>query len=329
MKKKLAGGMLIVGMTMVLFTAGCQNQSSKSLENEKAYRQIGINKMEEGDYEGAIEAFQTALDESMAMVRPLEIDISYYKAMAEYKSGDAKAALKTYTALIEYDKKNGDAYYLRGCLYLEKDKPEKAEQDFNKAVELDDSNYDLYIGIYENYLSVDMEEKGISYLEQALKISGTKESDYLGKGKAYFALEDYENAKQSLDKADPKDPDTILCLAGIYNAEGEKDKAKELYESYLNQNPDDTSVFNELGCIQMQEENYEEALFYFQTALGTEEPANEQELRRNEIAAYEYLGDFTQAAAKMEAYIADYPDDEEAQREYTFLKSRTMPNVQE
>ena len=36
--------------------AGCQQQ--EAVENMKAFRQVGINKMNEGDYEGAVKAFQ-------------------------------------------------------------------------------------------------------------------------------------------------------------------------------------------------------------------------------------------------------------------------------
>lgn len=322
MNRKLVKGMGLFGFLMVLLLSGCRNQSEKALKNELAYRKFGINKIDEGDYQEAVEAFQMALDESMAMIRPLEIDICYYKALAQYKSGDVKGAIKTYTALIHYDEKNGDAFYLRGGLYLDQNDKEQALKDFKQAVDLDQNNYDLYIGIYDKYLAAGMEEQGLTFLEEALKLKGNKEEDYLGRGRVYFTIKDYANAKENLDLADPKDPRTILCLAGIYDAEGEKEKAKELYAAYLKEYPEDTGLFNKLGCGAVEEDNYEEALFYFQTALKEEEPDFEQELRRNEIAAYEYLSDFVTAKEKMESYLADYPEDEEAKREYAFLETR-------
>jgi hypothetical protein len=42
----------------------------------------------------------------------------------------------------------------------------------------------------------------------------------------------------------------------------------------------------------------------------------------NQIAAYEYTGNFKQATVLMEEYLKKYPEDEEAKREYEFLKSR-------
>ena len=48
----------------------------------------------------------------------------------------------------------------------------------------------------------------------------------------------------------------------------------------------------------------------------------ERVLEFNQIVAYEYTGDFKQAAVLMEAYLKKYPDDEKALREYEFLKTR-------
>ena len=42
-----------------------------------------------------------------------------------------------------------------------------------------------------------------------------------------------------------------------------------------------------------------------------------QKLLASEIAVYEYKGDFTTALQKMETYLESYPDDGDAQREYT------------
>ena len=48
----------ITALTLLSFTlmTGCTNERK---ENQTAYRQIGINAMESGDYEGAVDAFNT------------------------------------------------------------------------------------------------------------------------------------------------------------------------------------------------------------------------------------------------------------------------------
>ena len=67
---------------------------------------------------------------------------------------------------------------------------------------------------------------------------------------------------------------------------------------------------------------YEEALKAFQMGLQCEDTSMKQSLRFNEAVAYEYVADFETARELLEAYLKDYPNDTEAQRELQFLKTR-------
>ena len=72
----------------------------------------------------------------------------------------------------------------------------------------------------------------------------------------------------------------------------------------------------------MKQGEYESALAAFQNAMQIPDNGMMQTLRFNEIIAYEYLGEFTQAAVLLDNYLKNYPDDETAQREYGFLSTR-------
>lgn len=72
----------------------------------------------------------------------------------------------------------------------------------------------------------------------------------------------------------------------------------------------------------MTKGEYLAALEAFQEGIGLGDPGMMQALSFNEIAAYEYLGDFAQAKALMEAYMKNYPDDWNAKREFDFLSTR-------
>ena len=128
--------------------AGCKDK--EALENQQAYRQVGMNKLSEGSYEEAVEAFQKALDQSKAVVTEIEIDTCYYKATAQYKSGDVKGALETCKALIDYNKKDYKAYYLRGCIYMKEEDRENAMKDYRKSFETSGNDYEMYVSAYEN-----------------------------------------------------------------------------------------------------------------------------------------------------------------------------------
>lgn len=309
---------MALGMTVL---TGCQ--SKESLEKEKKYRKAGITKMEEGDYEGAVKSFQKALDQSLAVVGDLEIDICYYKAAAQYKSEDSKGAKETYQALMEYDKKNGSPYYLRGCIYLKEGDIEKAEKDFDKALELNKDDYELYVSIYENLVGVGKTEEAGKILNQALKLGGDEAADYRERGHIYLLKGDYESARKELDQAiNKEDMKALLYMAQVYEAQGNSDQAQALYESYTAQNGSDSEALRTLGEMQMEAGNYQQALEFFQKALVAKNVTNEQALRKNEIIAYEQLKDFASAKEKMAAYLEDYPEDEQAQREFVFLQTR-------
>lgn len=307
-------------LLLLCFTAGC---GGRNKENELAYRQLGINKMAEGDYEEAVKMFQKALDQSMAVIGELELDICYYKAAAQYKAGDTDGAMQTYTALIDYDKENADALYLRGILYLEQGDGNSAMTDFENALKADKKNGAMYNKIGEQLKQSGLTEEAEKIWTRGLALKGETAAEYREKGYAYVLLGQYDSAKTYLDKANELgDTEALFYLGKLYEAQENTEKAGEMYEAYIETHSDDTETLNALGCAKMETGDYEKALVFFQAALKNENPANKRELLRNEIAALEYTLDFAQAREKMESYLADYPDDEEAAREYEFLKSR-------
>ncbi len=72
----------------------------------------------------------------------------------------------------------------------------------------------------------------------------------------------------------------------------------------------------------MQLEDYDAALAAIEAGLALEDKSIQQVLYFNQIVIYEYQGDFDKAASLMAIYKRNYPDDEEAAREYEFLKTR-------
>lgn len=293
------------------------------LENQKAYRQVGINKMNEGDYAAAVDAFQKALDLSQAEVGEMELDICYYKATAQYNSGDTKGAVTTCNALVDYNKKDSRAYFIRGCIYLKEGDSDNAKKDFDKALDFCGNNYALYLSVYENLAGAGFTQEAEELMAKGLKLKGDQPEDYRERGHIYLIRGDYDNARKELDQAINKgDTKALLYLAQVYDAQNDGKKASSLYESYLKKNGSDVAVMTTLAEMQMEAGKYQKALEMFQTALKADNIENEKLLRRNEIICYENLLDFAAAKEKMASYIKDFPEDKEAQREYVFLQTR-------
>lgn len=305
--------------------SGCTNER---LEDELAYRQIGINSMQQGDYEGAIAAFDTALSYCNGKIGDTELDICYYKAAAQYASGDAKSALATYNAILDYDKKNANAYYLRGCLLLQSGDADAAKRDFANAVAYNASDYELYIHIYQNLCAYNFGEEGEEYLNKAFSIKGNDVEDLASRGEIYYLLGQYENALTELEAAlEAGSIDANLTMAQVYEAQGDAATAETYYKAYVDSGVADAKAMNALAGIEIGKANYTAALDYVNQGLAMEEVPNQRELMQNQVICLEYTGDFDGAWNVMEAYMALYPDDMEALREYIFLKNRHSVDV--
>ncbi len=318
MKKKTISALLLA---FLVFAGGCNDKEKE--ENQEAYRQIGINRMEEGKYDEAVEAFQSALDQSLARIGERELDICYYKAEAQYLAGNVSDAQKTYTALIEYDKKDAKAYYLRGCMYLAEGRGQEAKEDFAAAVKYEKNDYELYIGIYGQLSAAGESGEAAEYLESALEISGKSAEDYLQRGRIYLLTGDNEKAKEALETAlEKENGEAKFYLGQMYEAAGEDEKAQKMYESYAGDHTDDAKALVSLADISLRRGEYEKAVSYLKKAQETKEGENSRRLQKKLIAACEMAGNFADAKREMERYIKDCPEDKKAEREYEFLKTR-------
>ena len=194
--------------------------------------------------------------------------------------------------------------------------------DFNKTVELDKDGYDLRIEIAGLLSEAGFVDDGLAYLQQFLAENEKKLSDY-DKGRIYYYMGDYENAKIALESAKAQESDDVILLLGkSYEQLGDYNYATSVYKNYLDEHPEAAGIFNQLGLCKMKSGEYAEALSAFRSAANVENSGMSQNLEYNQIVAYEYTGNFKQAAVLMEDYLKKYPEDEEAKREYEFLKTR-------
>lgn len=312
----------ILCMTAFLLS-GCATGTDRQAQN--TYKQTGIEAMESGNYEEAIAQFQSALDESLAVVGENEVDICYYKAMSYYLNGDTEEATNLYTALIEYDNKNATAYYLRGNLYLDLGEEEKAVADYDKSLEIDAQNLECYINIYDNLSETGYADQAKDYLERAVEINGNSAEDYAQRGRAYTLLGEYLQAEEELQKAvDAGSTEALLYKGQLLEEEGKPEEAQTMYENYISLHQDDANALNTLGCMEIKNQNYENALSYFTSALAAAEESgvSKKEILKNQILAYEYNGQFEEAKTAMASYSQLYTLDDELSREAVFLETR-------
>ncbi len=292
-------------------------------ENQAAYRAKGIICIALNDYQNAILAFEQALNLADNFVGTMEYDILDYRAIAELKSGNYKKAIETYTILLNVKYEVQNHYYLRGCAYLVNGNRTAALEDFKQVVKDKNASYDMYLNIYTALSQYGYEEEATQYLSEAITSGKGKKDDYFAKGKIYYYMKDYSNATTNLLSAkDANISEALLYLGKVYSATGDDTQASLMFQQYIEANPTNGDVYNQLGLIKLEQGSYKEALTYFQTGLSSGDLNAKKSLSYNEAITYEYLLDFQTAKEKFAAYIAAYPEDSAAVREYEFLKTR-------
>lgn len=282
----------------------------------------GIAYLALGQYDLSISAFEEALSLSNGILNGMDYDISYYLATALYKKGSIEEAIGIYDSILALKPNEVPALYLRGLLYSELDNLDMAMENFNKAISIAPNDYDMLIEIYTVLEQNGYKETGQTYLKSAIESDSKRMTNY-EKGQISFYLEDYESARTYLEKAkDENGAEAVLFLGKTYEILGDTNYAISVYSSFINSGADSAEVLNQLGNCRMSIGDYEGALQAFEQAINIEDNGMMQTLKFNEIVACEYTGDFEKAKNLMSAYIKAYPNDEEAKREYTFLKTR-------
>lgn len=348
MKKRRLTGMLAVGLSFMLLS-GCNGENKKTYEQAQkdleqgsydyslteyqtlisneykmasSLRGAGISSLRLGNYQDAIAYFTQALDNEK-MNKAMTKEILTYRATAELKDGQTDSAMADCQTLDADYEMDGDTYYLTGCVALAMNAYDEASLNFTKAYG-SDSSYDMALEIYEAYLQYDMEADGSSYLETALSAEPKNADDYCSRGKIYYYMEDYENAKAELTTAvEQNSTEGMLLLGMVYMAQDDTANARTYYRQYVEANSESPARgYNGLALCDMADGDYDSALQNIANGLENATTAELQDLLYNEVVVYEKKLDFTTAYSKIQEYTSMFPDDEDAQREQTFLQSR-------
>lgn len=152
--------------------------------------------------------------------------------------------------------------------------------------------------------------------------------DYLEDGVEALEQGKYQEAITIFEKqvAKGKQLDEAYLGQGIaYFEMGEYSTCIELFEKALEEGalPEKTT-YRFIGNAHMQLEQYEAAIEAYTTGVSSEGESEValKEMQFNRIVAYERLAKWKKAKELMEEYLQQYPDDEAAQREAEFLKTR-------
>lgn len=296
---------------------------AERLDGRKAEvcRGKGILYLAQGQYDQAMDMFDQALEEAGNKNKAFVQDVRMYQAETSFEKGDLDSAEAICKEVLE-NGKGQEAELLLGRIALQEGDTEEAAEYFSRSTE-ENPSYEMYLTIYDLYVASSMEADGAAYLEKGLELVPANADDYCDQGLMYYNLGQFENAKTSFARAvDLGNTDAVPMMGKLYLDNGEVQAARSMYQSYLNENLRPALAYNGLALCDIADQRYDEALGNIGKGLEENDPDVRESLLLNEIAVYEHKLDFQTAKAKMQAFLQEYPDNEEAQRENIFLQSR-------
>jgi tetratricopeptide (TPR) repeat protein len=255
-KKRQAIVLRILVLLCILALSGC----GKNNKEREELRMSGITKMDAGDYAGAAQDFEAAIQASSGRVGSFEIDVLKYRAEAEYKLGDYGAAAHTYDVLLEVDREQPEYFYrsaltkalsgdAQGALdhYLE-----GVELEKKKPIESGLGRQDVLAAVGEACMDAGFTEEADSLYEQAVKdgVAGPAVFNEMGlalmesakameegdEQNAEFerAVEYFRQAVQAgKDKNDPAVKAARFNEAVVYELQYRYARALETFQTYV------------------------------------------------------------------------------------------------
>ena len=289
------------------------------------HRGRGIAYLHSGEPDKAAEELLLSLACDEGIVDDMDFDTNYYLAEAYLKLKEYNKAKEVYDAILELRNKDSNAYYLRGIAELASGNHDKGYSDFTKAITLNSRDYSMIIMIYKALDEYGYPDEAANILQTAMD-NGSDFMSNFEKGQISYYLGNNAEAQSYLEAArnerDQEKEPVVIMLGQTGEKQGDYNYAISVYRTYLAEDSDSATVYNQLGMCQIRQGDYDAAVSSFEAGLALDDKSLNQALSLNRITAYEYMGEFETAASLMSTYLQTYPEDEAAARENIFLSTR-------
>lgn len=267
--KKTVQAVLI--LMMIVFVTGCRGEQP----NREALRLSGIEKMNTGNYPGAVEDFEAALQASRGRVSEFELDVLKYRAEAEYMTGDYLAAAHTYDVLLQVDKVCAEYLYRNALVKALAQDTEGALAAYQEGVETEKKTpleggfgrREVLTVIGEACIKAGRQQDADQIYAQAVQDGVAEPSLFNDMGLSLFsqakanpdkaeqkalyehALESFRQAASTGESSDPAVQSAKFNQAVVYEYLGQYRKALELFEAYAAEYGMESAVQKEITFL--------------------------------------------------------------------------------
>lgn len=237
------GGLALLAMVLTFWILGQQSaptvdlvalQADQRRQEARTLEQRGLDYATQG---------QLALAQ-VELERAIDADPSYSTAWSTLaaiaiRQQDYPAALAHSRQALSLDTTNTAAYYNLAYALEETGAYDEALDAYREAVAINPAFAEAYSALGNRLVALGHPEEALQVMQDGVMQASASENLFLihkNMGKAHMALQVYDKAIAALEQArrlQPNWPETLALLAESYDASGQPEQARPLWERYL------------------------------------------------------------------------------------------------
>lgn len=251
-------------------------------------------------YDRAISLFTAALQSNHD--KKVACATYYCRAFAYSEKGELDKALNDWTAAIQLNPTNEDAYVDRGIVYSKKRNYKLAIRDASSAIELNPKLASAYNNRGACYYETGDFDKAIADFSEAMQFNPRRASTFDNRAMAYEDIDKFDKAMADYDRVlriAPKDAEDYSVRGSAYFAKDHYKEAASAFEKAVQLSPNNDSAVGRLAwlratCPDASVRDGREAIRMSTRACELSKWREEDHVQAL-AAAYAEIGDFEQA----------------------------------
>jgi Tfp pilus assembly protein PilF len=259
----------------------------------------GSQKIEDGDFDGALEKLDRAARLDSQDPRP-----RFLAAVAYEKKGDAKAAERLFREALKLDPKLAEVRGELGALLHDQKRYDEAIHELEQAVKDKADLGDVWFNLGQAYLGKHNCESAAKAFERAAPLQPGQAEPYVQEAIAWRACKKLDPALKAARQAVKVAPQSALAQLNLgitLEKSGKLDDARTAYTAATKLKADYGTAFWSLGLLELHTNHAAQAKAALERAHALEAtPARTADLGR----AYRDLGDLAKAEALFREALA-------------------------
>jgi predicted O-linked N-acetylglucosamine transferase (SPINDLY family) len=252
--------------------ADLQTAVSLDPENDSLRMRYAISLMETGNL---TEAEQQA--RLLQARRPKDVQLCNLLGIIFKRQRRYPEAINEFSKAARRDPSHVSAWVNLGNVHTILEDGAKAVECFSKAVRLEPRNAEHQRLLGSAYGHCGQHGRALEHLQKALALSRNEPRMFLELGAAYYRVNDFDRALQEIERGLAVAPNHLglrrgraMVLRRLHRVE----EARQIYESILQERPNDTETLTALANLHVGQGDREAANRYFERALEAD-PNNE------------------------------------------------------